>query len=115
MVGTAHPTLYVTTTVVDLARTRPVLLSQVVQNPPDGLRFLKAEVIKAARRKGEPVETAGLAPKLANWANWQTSAKGMTFHFNDYQLGGHGLRTYTVPWPRARLVLSVYGEKLLLP
>jgi len=115
LAGTAHPALYVTTTVVDLALIRPVLLSQVIQNPPDGLRFLKTEVVKVARRKGDSVDTAGLAPKLANWANWQTTAKGMTFHFNDYQLGGHGLRAYTVPWPRARLVLSGYGVQLLLP
>lgn len=115
LAGTAHPALYVATTVIDVGRARPVLLSQVVQNPPEGLRFLRTEVVRAARRKGDGVDRAGLAPKLANFANWQTDAKGMTLHFNDYQLGGYGLRTYTVPWKRARLVLSAYGEKLLLP
>ena len=76
---------------------------------------LRTEVIKAVRREGRTVNTAGLAPRPANWANWQTTAEGMTFHFNDYQLGDYGLRTYTVPWSRARLVLSAYGEKILLP
>lgn len=41
--------------------------------------------------------------------------EGMTFQFGDYQLGGHGLRAYTVPWSQARLVLSEHGENLLGP
>jgi hypothetical protein len=115
LAGTAHPALYVTTTVVDIRRSRPVLLSQVVQNPPEGLRFLRTQVIKAARKKGEDVDRTGLAPTIPNYANWQTGAKGLTFYFGDYQLGSHGIRAYTVPWRSARLVLSAYGEKLLLP
>jgi hypothetical protein len=115
LAGTAHPANAVTTTVVDVGRARPVLLGQVIQNPPEGLRLLKAEVIKAAKKKGEPVDPAGLAPKLTNWANWQTTPDGMTFYFDDYQLGGYGLRRYTVPWRSARLALSEYGETLLAP
>jgi hypothetical protein len=115
LAGTAHPALYVTTTVVDLKRSRPVLLSQVVQNPPEGLRFLRTQVIKAARKKGEDLDRSGLAPKISNYANWQTGPKGLTFYFGDYQLGGHGIRAYTVPWTSAGLVLSAYGEKLLAP
>ncbi len=111
--GTAHPASFVTTTVVDIRRVRPVLLSQVIQNPPEGLRFLRTEVVKAARRKGEQLDTSGLAPRIANFANWQTSPAGLTFYFAEYQLGGAGIRSYTVPWSRARLVLSAYGEKLL--
>ncbi len=38
---------------------------------------------------------------------------GLTFHFGEYQFGGAGIRSYTVRGPRARLVLSAYGEKLL--
>ena len=113
LAGTARPSLYVTTTAVDIRRARPVLLTQVIQNPPEGLRFLRTEVVKAAKQKGEPVDAAGLAPRVANWANWQSSPTGLTFHFGEYQLGGAGIRSYTVPWPRARLVLSAYGEKLL--
>ena len=113
LAGTASPNLYVTTTVVDVARARPVLLRQVLQNPPEGLRFLRTEVAKVAKGKGHPVDPDGLAPRLSNWANWQTSPAGLTFHFDSYQLGARGIRTYTVPWSRARLVLSAYGEKLL--
>ena len=115
LAGTAHPANAVTTTVVDVSKARPVLLRQVIQNPPEGLRLLKAQVVKAAKKKGEPIDRAGLAPRLANWANWQTTPDGITFYFDDYQLGGYGLRRYTVPWRSARLVLSEYGENLLAP
>jgi hypothetical protein len=115
LAGTAHPANAVTTTVIDVDKVRPVLLTQVIQNPPEGLRFLKAQVVKAAKKKREPVDKAGLAPKVANWANWQTTPAGLTFYFGDYQLGTYGIRRYTVPWRSARLVLSAYGEKLLAP
>jgi hypothetical protein len=115
LAGTAHPASYVTTTVVDVRRVRPVLLTQVIQNPPEGLRFLRTEVVKVAKAKGESVDSAGLAPKVPNWANWQSSPAGLTFLFGEYQLSGTGIRSYTVPWPRARLVLSAYGARLLAP
>lgn len=114
LAGTARPSLYVTTTVVDIRRARPVLLTQIVQNPPDGLRFLRTEVVKAARRNGDEVDAGGLAPRTANFANWQSSPAGLTFYFSEYQLGGAGIRSYTVPWNRARLVLSADGERLLI-
>jgi len=113
LAGTARPASYVTTTVVDVRRGRPVLLTQVIQNPADGLRFIGTEVTRVAKKKGEPVDPEGLAPRLANYANWQSSPAGLTFYFAEYQLGGAGIRSYTVPWSQARLVLSTYGEKLL--
>ncbi len=115
LAGTAHPANAVTTTVIDVDKVRPVLLTQVIQNPPEGLRFLKAQVVKAAKKKREAVDKAGLAPKVANWANWQTTPAGLMFYFGDYQLGTYGIRRYTVPWRTARLVLSEYGDKLLTP
>ena len=115
LAGTARPALFVTTTVVDIGKARPVLLTQVIQNPTESLRFLRTEVVKAAKKKGEPVDAAGLAPRIANWANWQSSPAGLTFYFPEYQLGGAGIRSYTVPWSRARLVLSDYGNRLLAP
>jgi hypothetical protein len=115
LAGTAHPASFVTTTVVDVRRVRPVLLTQVIQNPPEGLRFLRTEVVKVAKAKRESVDSGGLGPKVANWANWQSSPAGLTFLFGEYQLGGAGIRSYTVPWPRARLVLSAYGARLLAP
>jgi hypothetical protein len=98
---------------VDVRRARPVLLTQVVQNPAEGLRFLGTEVTRVARKQGDQVDAEGLAPRVANFANWQSSPAGLTFLFREYQLGGAGVRSYTVPWARARLVLSDYGEKLL--
>ena len=115
LAGTAHPTSAVTTTVIDIRRSRPVLLSDVIQNPPEALRFFRTQVIKAAKKQGEEVETAGRSPKRSNWAAWQTTPAGITFHFGDYQLGGHGLRHYTIPWSQAKMVLSEYGENLLVP
>ncbi len=115
LAGTAHPSLYVTTTVVDVAEVRPVLLRQVIQNPPEGLRFLREQVVKVAKAEGDTVDPAGLAPRLELWANWQTTEEGITFSFDDGQLGGRGIRSYTVPWSSARLVLSEYGEALLAP
>ena len=79
----------------------------------DGLRFLGTEVTRVAKKKGEQVDAEGLAPRVANYANWQSSPAGLTFSFAEYQLGGAGIRSYTVPWSRARLVLSPYGAKLL--
>ena len=113
LAGTARPASYVSTTVVDVRRSRPVLLTQAVQNPPEALRLFRTEVVKAARTRGEPTEAAGLTPRLTNWANWQSSSDGLTFWFDEYQLGGAGIRSYTVPWSRAELVLSAYGEALL--
>ena len=72
-------------------------------------------MVKAARKKGEDVDTSGLAPRITNYANWHTSPAGLTFSFAEYQLGGAGIRSYTVPWARARLVLSDFGDRLLAP
>jgi hypothetical protein len=115
LAGTAHPANSVTTTVVDVNAVRPVLLKQVIQNPPEGLRALRAQVVTTATKEGEVVDRVGLAPKLSNWANWQSTPRGLVFAFNDYQLGMYGLRFYTVPWRSAKPLLSAYGEHLLAP
>ena len=115
LAGTARPARTSPRPSSTSARARPVLLTQVIQNPPRGSGSCGTEVIKVAKKKGEQVDAAGLAPRVANWANWQSSPAGLTFHFAEYQLGGAGIRSYTVPWSRARLVLSAYGEKLLAP
>jgi hypothetical protein len=39
----------------------------------------------------------------------------MRFSFQDYQLGGHGVRRYTVPWRTVRPLLSDEGTGLLDP
>lgn len=116
LTGTAHPSDYVTTTVVDVRAKAPVVLSAVFSQPTAAFRALKPEIMKAARSKGEEItEPAGLAPRAKNWAAWQTTPAGMTFWFGDYQLGGHGLRSYTVPWPVVGPLMSARARALLGP
>jgi hypothetical protein len=104
--GAAHPANYVTTTVVDVNRGRPIALERVFRNPTTAYRKLKPEILKAA---GEQ------ASSQANWANWQTNQTGMIFIFGDYQLGGHGLRQYAVPWSAVEPLLTGYAKRVLAP
>ena len=111
LAGTAHPTDHVATTVVTTDAGKPVLLREVLADVPSGLRA----IARAIKPMAEPSEPAGLAPKEKNFAAWQTTRDGMRFSFQDYQLGGHGLRSYTVPWRTMRPLLSDYGTGLLDP
>ena len=88
LAGTARPASYVTTTVVDVRRARPVLLSMVIQNPADGLRSLGTEVARVARKKGDQVDAEGLAPRVANFANWQSSPAGLDLPLPRVPAGG---------------------------
>ena len=90
---------------------RPGLLRDVLADVPSGLRT----IAKAIEPMAEPSEPSGLAPKEKNFAAWQTTGKGMRFTFEDYQLGGRGVRTYTVPWRTVRPLLSDRGTGLLDP
>lgn len=107
LAGTAHPTAFLDTTVVDISDGNPVTLDRVFTHPPAALRALRPWILKLVAAAGEVVDpqavdpasaTNGLAPQQSNWAAWQTSSAGMSFYFQDYQLGGHGIRMYTVPW-----------------
>jgi hypothetical protein len=116
LAGTAHPSDYVATTVVTTDAGKPVLLGEVLGDERSALVTLGRAVRSLAARKGEDVtEPDGLAPRARNFANWQTTRSGMRFTFGDYQLGGHGLRSYTVPWKTVRPLLSAYGTGLLDP
>ena len=116
LTGTAHPTLYVATTAVTTEEGRPLRLRDVLADVPSALRTIARAVDKEARSRGEDVtDRSGLAPKESNFAAWQTTRQGMRFTFGDYQLGGHGLRAYTVPWRTVRPLLSAYGTGLLDP
>jgi hypothetical protein len=73
-------------------------------------------VKRIAAKAGQPVtEPDGLAPRAENWAAWQSTRKGFQVHFQDYQLGGHGLRSYTVPWKAVTPLLSAKAKALLAP
>lgn len=116
LAGTAHPIYSVATTALQAATGAPLTLDTVFTDKRAALRTLKPLILRAARAAGEEVsEPAGLAPRDVNWAAWQTSAFGMSFDFQDYQLGGHGLRRYTVPWIDVRPLLHPEARTLLEP
>jgi hypothetical protein len=113
--GTAHPTDYVTTTVVDVLRRKPIVLEQVFTHPTAAYKKLKPAILRAAGEQSSGIDQAGLAPKKANWANWQSNTSGMVFVFGDYQLGTHGLREYAVPWSTVDPLLTGYAKRVLAP
>lgn len=114
--GTAHPTYYVRTVVVTVPAGKPVTLDHVFPDKNAAFRALAAEVRTLAASDGDGViDPDGLAPRESNWAAWQTTEKGVAFSFGDYQLGGHGLREYTVPWPAVRPFMSAKAYELLGP
>ncbi|MCI2237060.1 hypothetical protein MO973_40455 [Paenibacillus sp. TRM 82003] len=114
--GTAHPTTSVTTVVLDVERERPVVLGDVFDDPRAAFEELALVVEEVADAAGQPVtEPEGLSPQEANWAAWQSGEDGITFWFQDYQLGGHGTRQYLVPWDRAGHLLTPAARELLAP
>ncbi|WP_432501860.1 hypothetical protein [Kineococcus arenarius] len=114
--GTAHPTTSVTTVVLDVGRERPVVLDDVFDDPRTAFEELAPVVEEIADAAGQPVtELEGLAPKEVNWAAWQSGEDGITFWFQDYQLGGHGTRQYLVPWERVEHLLTPGARELLAP
>ncbi|WP_432492744.1 hypothetical protein [Kineococcus auxinigenes] len=114
--GTAHPTTSVTTVVLDVEREEPVVLSDVFADPRAAFEELAPVVEEVADAAGEPVTDAeGLAPQEVNWAAWQSGEDGITFWFQDQQLGGHGTRQYLVPWERVEHLLTPGARELLAP
>lgn len=114
--GTAHPVDSVRTVVVDLADGLPVTLAGVFPREHAALVRLARAVRRLAAAGGEPITApGGLAPQPRNWASWQTTTRGMAVSFQDYQLGGHGTRTYVVPWTVVRPLMSPRSRRLLAP
>jgi len=114
--GAAHGTDVVYTTAVDMSSGRPITLTQVFRDEHRALLTLAPAIRKAAAAVGEQiVEQDGLAPRETNWANWQTDRSGMVFYFQDYQLGGHGTRSYAVPWRTVSPLMSARSRSLLGP
>ncbi|MET1007854.1 MAG: hypothetical protein ABWX96_20050 [Propionibacteriaceae bacterium] len=116
LAGTAHPDDWVNTTAVRTTSGRPVTLDQVFPDERAAYQKLAPVIRRLAKAQRQPVtESDGLDPQRANWAAWQTTRAGMIFYFQDYQLGGHGLRAYTVPWSVVRPLMSTSARKLLAP
>jgi hypothetical protein len=116
LAGTAHPSLYVATTVVTTEAGRPILVTELFRDDRAAFSTFGTEVRRTARRLGRPVTDAdGLAPRATNWDNWQTSAEGMTFLFDDGQLGMRGTPSYAVPWSVVEPLLTRDARRLLAP
>ncbi|WP_432543061.1 hypothetical protein [Kineococcus sp. SYSU DK002] len=114
--GTAHPTTTVASTVVDVRTAEPVTLDDVFTDLAAAFTGLAPVVEEIAAAQGEPVTAPeGLAPEEANWATWQSGADGFAFSFQDYQLGGHGVRRYVVPWERVEPLMTGEARELLAP
>ncbi|WP_432520622.1 hypothetical protein [Kineococcus sp. SYSU DK006] len=114
--GTAHPTTTLASTVVDVRSGRPVTLDLLFADPPAAFAHLAPVVEDLAAAQGDPVTVPeGLAPEQGNWATWQSTPDGLAFSFQDFQLGGHGTRTYVVPWSEAEDLLTNEARELLVP
>lgn len=114
--GAAHPTDSVATVALVARTAAPITLSAVFPHRKQAFRVLAREVERIAAKAGEPVtEPSGLAPRAGNWAAWQSTRKGFQVHFQDHQLGGHGLRVSTVPWSAVQPLLSARAKALLAP
>ncbi|WP_375387829.1 hypothetical protein [uncultured Amnibacterium sp.] len=112
----AHPTDTVATVALVARTGAPIVLSDVFKHQRSAFTVLGREVERIAARQDEPVtDRSGLAPRAANWTAWQTTRTGFQVHFQDYQLGGHGLRVYTVPWRTVAPLLSAEARTLLAP
>lgn len=114
--GAAHPTNVDNTVVLVAATGAPVTLDQLFTDREAALRAFAPLVRKQVQSDGyEVTADEGLAPTTANWSAWQTDADGMTFTFQDYQLGMHGMPQVTIPWKTVTPLLTPYAKALLAP
>ncbi|WP_146099554.1 RsiV family protein [Kineococcus xinjiangensis] len=113
--GTAHPTGSVSTVTLDARDGSPITLDQVFADERAALGTLAEEVRRFAAARDQPVDDAGLEPVRENWASWQTTPDGMVVSFQDYQLGGHGLRDYTIAWDVLEPLMTPSSYALLGP
>lgn len=115
--GTAHPNNSVSTAALTTTAGQPILLSDVFTDLPAAYSVCAQEVGKALEAAGGFGDAAasGLAPKAENWSAWQSTPAGLEFHFQDFQLGFHGLPVYTVPWAAVDDLLTAEARELLAP
>ena len=92
----AHPVGYVATVVIDARTARPITLADVFTDEQAALDRLSEQT----RKTYVPLTDGGRgsAPTAENFDNWIPTAEGMVIHFDDYQVGPHGLLDLTVPW-----------------
>lgn len=114
--GAAHP-LDTVETVALVARTgKPITLATLFPKQHHAFTVLAKAVRGLATSAKQPItDPSGLAPRASNWAAWQSITAGFQISFQDYQLGGHGLRQYTVPWSVVTPLLSTRAKALIAP
>jgi hypothetical protein len=99
----AHPAYWIGTVVIDSRTATPITLKNLFTDEQKGLDRLSQQTKQLAPALigygPTPMpDLPGNAPIEANFAHWIPTGKGIEVHFDDYQLGPHGLVVLTVPW-----------------
>ncbi len=99
----AHPSDWVSTVVIDSHTAAPITLKNLFTDEQKGLDRLSQQTKELAPGvfgfgPAPMADAPGNAPTEANFAHWLPTTQGIEIHFNDYQLGPHGLVVVTVPW-----------------
>lgn len=95
----AHGSYHIATFVINKATAQPVMLADVFGDLGSALQRLSQNATTQLSAKlGKTFNPSGVAPTPENFANWIPTSDGIELHFNDYQVGPHGLVVITVPW-----------------
>jgi hypothetical protein len=95
----AHGSYHIATFVVNKATAQPVMLADAFGDFGSALQRLSQNATTQLSAKlGDGFRPEGVAPTADNFANWIPTRDGIECHFNDYQVGPHGLLVITVPW-----------------
>lgn len=107
----AHYNNTVSTIVIDSRTAAPITLADLFTDEGAGLRRLADQTVE---RVGVNPTSAGVQPTEANFGNWIPAESGMVLFFPDYQLGGFGMRSVTIPWS-ALSDLIAPDQRALIP
>jgi hypothetical protein len=95
----AHGSYHVATFVINKTTAQPVMLADVFGDFGLALQRLSQNATTQLSAKlGDGFRPDGVAPAAENFANWVPTSDGIELHFDDYQVGPHGLLAITVPW-----------------
>ncbi|RDH80188.1 DUF3298 domain-containing protein [Mycolicibacterium moriokaense] len=88
----AHPTLYISTVVIDSRNAAPIMLADLFTDEQAGLNRLS--------------ELTGAEPRAENFVNWIPTVDGLEIHFAPYKFGIALPVTKTVSWAALADVLA---------
>ena len=95
----AHGSYHIATFVINKTTAQPVMLADVFGDFGSALQRLSQNATTQLSAKlGDGFRPDGVAPAADNFANWVPTSDGIELHFDDYQVGPHGLVAITVPW-----------------